>query len=351
MIRITMRPIRGFVQYIKLGNTKIFQQLTLRDFSSYGKIISTIMTTGKTLPKLSDVEKKSINLTSVIGFPFGIHIVKPNHILTYYSFGKYGGYRTSGLTWIPPFYTMYNETFCGEIILTNNFYLYDNNPFFNKININSSITYNIVNPVNNFINLPSEEVLSNWLKNIIQVEISKYNLSDSMEEKILNEFVKKINSDAGAKIYGIEVQRIRLEKIKVDNKCEEQKSIIQFTNDIQPQPQLQYECNQEYEYQYECNQEYQYYKPEQTKLLRHEKKCNDDLIEHVGLARFIFSISGLSCLLIILGNINPLFFDNFIFPMLLLKLTIVPLSIDIAFKVIITIGVFTILCFHLRAIY
>lgn len=187
---------------------------TLRKFSSNQKIIKTISTTTQSLPKLSELELGLKILISVVGFPFGIHTVKPNHILTYYTFGKYDGYRTSGLTWIPP-NIKYNETFCNDITLTNNnMHLTDSSS--NPIRVSSFVIYNIVNPVNNHINLDSNDVLSNWVENITRDVISKYSyneLASEQKEKLSNELVEKINTDIKAETYRIEVQRAGLLEI------------------------------------------------------------------------------------------------------------------------------------------
>lgn len=187
---------------------------TMRKFSSNQKIINTINTTTQLLPKLSPLELGLKSLISVVGFPFGIRTVKPNYILTYYTFGKYDGYRTSGLTWIPP-NTKYNETFCGDITLTNNnMHLTDSSS--NPIRVSSFIIYNIINPVNNYVNLDSNEVLSNWVENITRDVISKYSyneLTSYQKEKLSNELVEKINTDVMSETYGIEVQRAGLLEI------------------------------------------------------------------------------------------------------------------------------------------
>lgn len=188
---------------------------SMRLFSSNQKIISAIGLTTNTLCKLSPLELTLKGLSSVLLFPFGIRIVKPNHILTYYSFGKFDGYRTSGLTWIPPCSSKYNETFCGDITLANNnMHLTDSSS--NPIRVSSFIIYNIVNPVNNHINLDSDKVFSNWIENLTRDVISKYSYSEltgEEKEKMSHKLVEKINSDDKADAYGIEVQRAGLLEI------------------------------------------------------------------------------------------------------------------------------------------
>lgn len=187
---------------------------TMRKFSSNQKIINNINTTTQSLPKLSPLELGLKSLISVVAFPFGIRTVEPNKILTYYTFGKYDGYRTSGLTWISP-NAKYHETFCGDISLTNNnMHLTDSSS--NPIRVSSFVIFNIVNPVNNYLNLDSNEVLSNWIENITRDVISKYSYSEltsDQKEKLSNELVEKINTDVKAETYGIEVQRAGLLEI------------------------------------------------------------------------------------------------------------------------------------------
>lgn len=197
---------------IKATSSGVFN--SIRKFSSNQKIINTIDSTTRSLPKLSLLELGLKGLTSTIAFPFGIHIVKPNHFLTYYTFGKYDGYRTSGLVWIPPF-SHYSETFCGDITLTNNdMHLTDSSS--NPIRVSSFVIYNIINSVNYDINLDSKEVLSNWIENITREVISKYSyneLTSGQKEKLSIELVERINTDAKAETYGIEVQRAGLLEI------------------------------------------------------------------------------------------------------------------------------------------
>lgn len=187
---------------------------SIRKFSSNQKIIDSISTTRQIIPKLSVLELGLKGLINAFTFPFGIKIVKPNHILTDYTFGKFDGFRTSGLTWMPPF-SKYNETFCGDITLTNNnMHLTDSSS--NPIRVSSFVIYNIINPVNNHINLDSNKVLNNWVENITRDAISKYSyneLTSGQKEKLSNELVEKINTDAKAVRYGIEVQQAGLLEI------------------------------------------------------------------------------------------------------------------------------------------
>ena len=187
---------------------------SIRRLSTNQKIIDSISTTREIIPKLSELELGLIYLISTITFPLGIKIVKPNHILTYYTFGKFDGYRTSGLTWIPPC-AVPNETFCGDITLTtNNMHLTDSSS--NPIRVSSFVIYNIINPVNNHINLDSNEVIYNWVENITREVISKYSyneLTSGQKEKFTNELVEKINNDAKTETYGIEIQRAGLLEI------------------------------------------------------------------------------------------------------------------------------------------
>ena len=191
-----------------IGFTSLKTNNFIRKFSSNQKIINTINSTTESLPKLSLLELGLKGLISVVGFPFGILTVKPNHIYTYYTFGKYDGYKTSGLNWIPP-NSVFNDTFCGDITLNNNnMHLTDS--LSNPIRVSSFVIYNVINPVNHYLNLDSKEVLSNWVENITRDVISKYSyneLTSGQKEKLSNELVEKINTDVNAEIYGIEVKR------------------------------------------------------------------------------------------------------------------------------------------------
>ena len=189
------------------------KQLTRGLCSPTQKIIDNINNSKNTIPKLTLLESTINYLTNIIFFPFGISIVKPNHILTYYVFSKYVGYRTSGLTWIPP-NCCYEQTFCGDITLDNkNMHLTDS--LSNPIRVSTFVVYNIINPLNHIFNVINIDVLSKWIENITREVISKYSYHEltSEQEKISTELIKKINTDINAVRYGIEIRRAGLLEI------------------------------------------------------------------------------------------------------------------------------------------
>lgn len=96
-----MFRISKFVNYslIKKSINK-----NIKFFSTNEKIFVSLLKSKNSLPQLNPLELALKSLTSFFLAPFGICTVKQNHILTYYTFGKYDGYRTNGLTWIPPFF-------------------------------------------------------------------------------------------------------------------------------------------------------------------------------------------------------------------------------------------------------
>lgn len=180
-----------------------------RYFSTNEKLLDSLVKSKNTLPGLNPLELGLKALSSFFLAPFGIQTVNQNHILTYYSFGKYDGYRTSGLTWVPPLSKGF-VTFCGDITLTHtNMHLTDSSS--NPIRVSSFVIYNITNPVNNNINLDSRDVLSNWIENITRQVISTYSYneltSSENKENLMNRMVEKLNLDPKAEFYGIEVQR------------------------------------------------------------------------------------------------------------------------------------------------
>lgn len=160
----------------------------IRSFSTGEKLFDSSIKSNNTLPTPNLLEIGLKYVTSVFLAPLGICVVKPNHIISYYTFGKYDGYRTSGLRWIPPISNRH-ETFCGDITLTHtNMHLTDLSS--NPIRASSFVIYNITNPVHNKINLDSQDVLSNWIENITRQVISTYSyseLTDSANKEIFNE--------------------------------------------------------------------------------------------------------------------------------------------------------------------
>lgn len=185
-----------------------------RQFSTNQKIIQAIEKSKNSLPQLNFMENLLKIAINTVGSPFGICSVKQNHVSPYFTFGKYDGFRTSGLTWIPPFSKKY-EIFCGDITLThNNMHLTDSAS--NPIRVSSFVIYNIINPVNRIVNLDSDDVLSNWVENIVREVITSYSYNEltSNEKEVLSEkLVQKINSDPKAEFYGVEIQKAGLLEI------------------------------------------------------------------------------------------------------------------------------------------
>jgi len=194
--------------------TLLKNKIGLRNFSIDHKIVESLEKTKNTLPKLNPLEHLIKVVLNTIGAPFGICSVKQNHIAPYFTFGKYDGYRTSGLTWIPPF-SKYSQVFCGDITLSHtNMHLTDSAS--NPIRVSSFIIYNITNPVNSIVNLDSPDVLSNWIENIVREVISTYSyneLTSNQKENLTEKLIQKINLDPKAEFYGIQAQKAGLLEI------------------------------------------------------------------------------------------------------------------------------------------
>ncbi len=185
-----------------------------RKFSINHKIIDSIKKSKNTLPELNPLEHLIKIVISTLGAPLGIRSVEQNHIMPYFTFGKFDGYRTSGLTWIPPFSERY-DIFCGDITISHsNMHLTDSDS--NPIRVTSFVIYNITNPVNHIVNLDSKDVLSNWIENIIREVISTYSyneLTSNHKENLMEKLLEKINLDPKAEFYGIEIQKAGLLEI------------------------------------------------------------------------------------------------------------------------------------------
>lgn len=179
---------------------------TARQFSSSAKIITSLKYQES---KLNPLEHAIKIIASTVTAPFGVGYIKQNHVVPYFTFGKYDGYATPGLTWVP-FISKKYEIFCGDITLSHtNMHLTDSAS--NPIRVSSFVIYNIVNPVNHIVNIESENLLSNWIEGIIRDEISTHSYieltSSSQKDQITTKLVEKINSDPKAEFYGIEVQK------------------------------------------------------------------------------------------------------------------------------------------------
>lgn len=194
---------------------KFFLYAPKKFYSNQSRLLESMIDSKYDSPQLNLIELGLKSISSFFLAPFGICYVGQNHVLTYYTFGKYDGYRTTGLRWIPPM-SKHKITFCGDVTLTHNdMHLTDHSS--NPIRVSSFVIYNVINPVNNYINLGSPELLSNWIENIIRQVISSYTYtqltSNENRENFNNELVQKINSDAKAEFYGITIQRAGLLQI------------------------------------------------------------------------------------------------------------------------------------------
>jgi regulator of protease activity HflC (stomatin/prohibitin superfamily) len=170
-------------------------------------------------------------------------VVKKNHVVTLYRFGKPDGYMTEGLNFELPGYS-YTTHFCGDITSnSNNMHITDKNG--NPIVVSTFITYNIINPVNNYINLMTQnkenekekddgenyiknyinnhndnvnynenKILTNWFEKIIRNEISKYTYDEiTADAKICDKLVNIINMNEKSEHYGIEVSNVGILQI------------------------------------------------------------------------------------------------------------------------------------------
>ena len=201
----------------KLYKTHSFTQtfINIRKLSFLNKkIIDSIDKSKNELPQLNLLEHSIKLMINTIGAPLGISSIKQNYVCPYFTFGKYDGYRTSGLTWIPPFSKTY-EVFIGDITLSHtNMHLTDS--VSNPIIVSSYVIYNIINPVNHVVNLDSDKVLSNWIENIIREVITNYSyneLTSNLKSCLTEKLIDKINSDPKAEFYGIEIQKAGLLEI------------------------------------------------------------------------------------------------------------------------------------------
>lgn len=178
------------------------------------KISGNIEKSKNTLPQLNLMEHLIKITINTLFAPFGICSVKQNHIMPYFTFGKYDGYRTSGLTWYPS-WSVKHEIFCGDMTMTHsNMHLTDSSS--NPIRVSSFIIYNITNPVNRIVNLESDAVLSNWIENIVRKFISSFSYDDLtsvQKENLTDKLVEIINGDPKAEFYGIEIQKAGLLEI------------------------------------------------------------------------------------------------------------------------------------------
>ena len=138
-----------------------------------------------------------------------VSAVKTNHILTYYTFGKFDGYVGEGLNWITPNFKC-KITYLGDITLNNNkIHLTDLHS--NPMIIDTFVTYNIINPINFHINMENINVLENWIESIIRQIVSKYSYSEltnfTNKDLLSENIIKTINSDSKAEYYGIEIKK------------------------------------------------------------------------------------------------------------------------------------------------
>lgn len=174
----------------------------------FNKILNLINNTGNNLQTHNLTELCVKTLAGALLFPYGIKIVPTNHVLTFYTLGKYDGYRTEGLRWINPI-SKYNLTpLCDLTINNQQMHLTDSQS--NPLVVDTFVIYNIVNPINYHININGKNVLNNWIESFIRQIITQYSYNEltnnDNKDLLSNMIINKINRDPMAKFYGIEIK-------------------------------------------------------------------------------------------------------------------------------------------------
>jgi len=168
--------------------------------------------------------------------PFGIQAIEKNYVVIPLRFGKPDGYFTEGWTCNFPTFKQI-VCFCGDKTINNHIQLIDSNGI--SITLSTYLTYNVIDPVNHYVNLKenydnkNHGVLNNWVSSMIRPCLihrnyithcpvsgfSHYQLTtDSFKEKIKND----INSHENAALYGIKIKEFDILEIKLEsNKLED----------------------------------------------------------------------------------------------------------------------------------
>jgi hypothetical protein len=211
------------MNFLRLSkNIKLWKplvQTNVRSFSYSKELIENL--DNSTINNLTPIETVLKYVRGFPIFPLGLNVVDKNYVKIMFRFGKPDGYITEGFTYIYPFGNV-QYYFCGDRTINNNdMQLTDSNK--NPILLSTFLTYNIINPVNNYVNLRAklEEnenhgVLKNWLENMIRNIVSQFSydeltLSNSMiKDKIRNE----INSHENCELYGIKIKEFGILGIK-----------------------------------------------------------------------------------------------------------------------------------------
>lgn len=203
--------------------TRVFTNINLtRQFSRNERIIDSIKN-NTNYCKLNYTERLLNSIVSTLLLPFGINKVEANHILTYYVFGKYCGYRTEGLVWVPPISDKYLH-YCGDrSIEQKEMHITDADS--NPIIVNSYIIYHVIDPINCELNLKQKEVLDNWIEKIMKTMISKYTYtqltSHEYNEKITNDIFNTLTSNDKMQFYGIEITEVGIPTINYSKEIAE----------------------------------------------------------------------------------------------------------------------------------
>lgn len=208
---------------VRVGNNNGFRGIGFRDIINRKYKLYLKLTDESTLTLPETALKLLFNSVIV---PFGFKSVPTNHIALYFTFGKYDGYRKSGLKWIPPLSDKC-LIYCGDRTLSQtNLHLTDSSS--NPIYVNTFVIYDIKDPLNYIVNLDNldgtvnnddnaNKVLSNWIENIIRHNISNYSYteltSQTNKEQLEKSIVNAINSDSKSIKYGVYIQRFGLLQI------------------------------------------------------------------------------------------------------------------------------------------
>lgn len=214
------------LNYIK----KSFSQ---RNLSISQRVLDNLNNAKNKYERIDTVETVLKYFGGTVLAPFGFFSVPVNHVAVFSRYGKYDGYKTEGLRWIPPLNVTYREVFCGDLNHTmKEMHITDSSK--NPIIVSAFVTYNIINPVNKVFNVPNDDVLFNLFEQEVRTIVSSYSYNELTcpitKDEITNKIMEKINANNRMELYGVEIQKVGFLEVNYSKQIVETMLVKQRAN-------------------------------------------------------------------------------------------------------------------------
>ncbi len=166
-----------------------------------------ILETALKIPKHTIIEKFCKLFCGVFSVPLGFTTVKTNNMDIIMRYGKYDGFRNSGIRWVP-IGSINSGVFLGDrISVQNDMFITDLRG--NPIIVRSSVTYRVNNPLNYILNVNNDKIIELFFESHIRKKLCNFTYDDILKCPIL------ISNDLPKlEEYGVEIKHSDILDIK-----------------------------------------------------------------------------------------------------------------------------------------